>query len=129
MIPSDVASVPEQGQTGFGVSSEKKISDFISEDTKIDADGKVTGTLHYVEGFTEFSRTQSKGYYFPVKLDDKYSSKEITCKGKSTKKATDLNWLLFVVDKQSTFTFSTEQDGTILTLSFENAVFEEHGQV
>ena len=129
MIPSDVASVPEQGQTGFGVTTEKPISTFISEDTKIDADGKVTGTLHYVEDFTEFSKTQSKGYYFPVKLDEKYSSKEISCKGKTTKKAKDLNWLLFIVDKQSTFTFSTVEDGTILTLSFEDAVFEEHGKV
>lgn len=129
MIPSDVASVPEQGQTGFGTTTEKKVSDFISEDTAIDADGKVTGTLHYVENFTEFGGKQTNGYYFPVKLDEKYASKEITCKGKSTKKATDLSWLLFVVDNQSTFTFSTVEDGTILTLSFENATFEEHGQV
>lgn len=129
MITSDVGSVPEQGQTNFGITTEKKISDFISEDTKIDADGKVTGTLHYVENFAEFGGKQTKGYYFPVKLDDKYSTKEITCKGKSTKKAKDLNWLLFVENTQSKFTFSTVEDGTILTLSFENAVFEEHGQV
>lgn len=87
----------------------------------------MTGTLHYVEGFKEFSARQANGYYFPIKLGEKYSGKEITCKGKSTKKATDLDWLLYVVDNKSTFTFSTVEDGTILTLSFENAVFEERG--
>lgn len=87
----------------------------------------MTGTLHYVEGFTEFSKTQSEGHYFVVKLDEKYKDKEIICKGKTTHKAKDLEWILFVVDKQSTFTFSTVEDGTILTLSFEDVEFEAKG--
>lgn len=127
MKPSDVASVPEQGQTVDAKLGSKPISTFISEDTKILADGSVKGTLHYVEGFIEFGKTQSEGHYMVVKLDEKYAEKTITCKGKVTKKAKDLEWVLFVVDNQSTFTFSTDEDGTILTLNFKDAVFEPKG--
>lgn len=124
MIPSDAGSVPDQSQTGFGVPSEKKISDFVSADTAIDVDGKVTGTLHYVKGFTEFSAKEKDGYYFPVQLNEKYASKDVTVRGKNTTTARDLKWLLYVVDSSSTFTFSTTEDGTILTLSFAEATFD-----
>lgn len=116
--------MPAQGQTGFGIATDKPVSTFIGSDVKISSDGKVTGTLHYVKDFTEFGGKKTTGYYFPVKLDKKYTGKEITCKGTSTKKATDLEWLLYVVDKDSKFTFSTVEDGTILTLTFENAKFD-----
>lgn len=79
-----------------------------------------------MEGFKEFSSTgsQQEGHYFVLRLDDKYSGKEITCKGKKTSKAEDLEWILLVPDKTGKFTFSTEADGTVLTLTFEDAVFE-----
>lgn len=104
----------------------KNVSDLISEDTKIDKDGAVTGTLKYVSGWTDFSSNEDEqdGNFFPVVLGDKHRDKEITCTGKTTKKATDLEWVLRVADTSSTFTFSTDEDGTILTLSFKDATLQ-----
>lgn len=104
---------------------DKPVSDLISEDTKIGANGDVTGTLKYVDGWTEFSSEPSEqsGHFFPVVLDSQYSNKEIICTGTKETKATDLEWVLFVKDKGSTFTFKTDVDGEFLTLTFTGATF------
>lgn len=108
---------------------DKQVSELISEDTKIDATGAVTGTLHYVQGWTSFSNEPSEqdGYYFPVELDEKYSGKQITCTGVKAKTAQDLEWVLLVKDQQSKFTFSTPEDGTFLTLTFTGVTLGEKG--
>lgn len=108
---------------------DKPVSELISADTMITASGAVTGTLHYVKGWKAFSDDpeQQNGYYFPLKLDEKYSGKEITCAGTITKKAEDLEWILLVKDQQSKFTFSTDADGTFLTLTFAGVTLGEKG--
>ena len=92
----------------------------------IDSSGAVTGTLNYITGWEKFSNIadEQNGNYFPVKLDEKYSGKEITCEGTKTKKANDLEWVLLVKSTESTFKFSTETDGNFLTLSFKNATLQ-----
>ena len=94
----------------------------ISPDTTIDKTGAVKGTIKYINGWTDFSNEPSEqsGNYFPLSLDEQYADKEITCKGTTTKKARDLDWVLLVKDNNSKFTFSTDT-GDILTLTFKDA--------
>ncbi len=100
------------------------MSDLISEDTAISADGAVTGTLHYVESMESFPEGENSGHYMPVTLDSKYAGKDITVKGKKTTTAQDLDWLLYVADTSSKFTFETVEDGVFLTLTFTGATLE-----
>lgn len=115
-------SVPAQEQTLGDLG--KSVKDLISPDTAIDFTGAVTGTLNYVQNWTEFNSdpAEQNGNYFPVHIDDRYSGKAITCKGEKTKTANDLDWVLFVKGKDSKFTFECEGK-TILTLTFKNATF------
>lgn len=113
-------SVPAQGQTLEGLG--KYVSDLISADTSIDFLGNVTGTLNYIKGWEQFSTNadEQNGNYFPVHIDDKYQGKKITCTGAKQTTAEDLDWVLLVKGKDSTFTFTCEGK-TILTLSFTGA--------
>lgn len=123
---NDSADVLSQGRS-LKSPSGKTGSDLISEDTKIDSNGAVTGTLKYVSEWKEFSKNadEQKGYFFPVVLDSKYEGKEITVVGTKTKKATDLEWALLLKNgKESTFTFSTDEDGEILKLTFKGVTLD-----
>ena len=96
----------------------------MSEDTKIDPDGAVTGTLYQVSGMTAFGEGEQEGHYFPLLLDEKYAGKEITVKRDGTVRASkvkDLDWVLYVPDTGVSFTFETEEDGVFLTLTFSGA--------
>lgn len=99
------------------------MSDLVSEDTKIDKDGAVTGTLLYNTDVTAFDEGEQEGHYFILMLDDKYRDKEVTVKrdGVERGKATDLEWLLYVPSTSTTFTFETAEDGVFLTLTFKGA--------
>ena len=116
-------SVPAQGRT-YEELGGKKVSDLISPDTSIDFLGNVTGTIKYVDWqeFNPSDPNEQKGNYFPVHIDDAYKGKDITCRGTTTKTANDLDWVLLVKGKDSTFTFTCEGK-TILTLSFTGATF------
>ena len=113
-------SVPAQWQTLEGLG--KQVNELISPDTSIDFLGNVTGTLNYIKGWEQFSTNadEQNGNYFPVHISDEYAGKDITCKGKTEHTAQDLDWVLLVKDKDSTFTFTCEGK-TILTLSFTGA--------
>lgn len=104
------------------------VSDLISEDTFISKDGAVTGTLKYNEGVTAFEADEQNGNYFPLQLDKKYEGKEITVKrnGTERKKATDLEWVLYVPDNSVKFTFETAEDGVFLTLTFAEATLSKN---
>lgn len=103
----------------------KKVSEFISADTRIMSSGVVTGTLHYVTGVTSFSEGEQDGHFIPVTLDSKYKDQPITVTGKKTKTATDLDWLLRVSDDKTPFTFATNETDVFLTLNFDNANLEK----
>ena len=91
----------------------------------IDEYGNVTGTLHHVTEWKEFStvKAEQSGNYFPVHLSDEYKGEEITVTGKGTKKATDQDWILLVKDKTTKFKFEAK-DKTIFTLDFSGATLE-----
>ena len=87
----------------------------------------MTGTLKYNKGITAFPDGEQEGHYFPLMLDSEYQGKEITVKrdGAQRKQAVDLEWVLYVPNTGTVFTFETVEDGVILTLSFKGATFAE----
>lgn len=125
MTGSDSAKVPAQDQSlGLGG---KQAKDLVSADTAILADGSVTGTLYHVSDFEAFNPgnlVEQSGNYFPMHLDDeKYGGKAITVKrgdAGSGKTANELDWILRVPSKETTFTFS-EGGKDFLTLNFTKA--------
>lgn len=119
--------MPEQGQSLTAIKTDKKVSDLIDADVQISADGKVTGTVKKVENFTDFSKEETEGYYFPLTLGEKFSGKEITCKGMEVPetKSHDLDWILKLSNgKESKFTFSAE-DAPTLELTFKDVILAE----
>lgn len=70
---------------------------------------------------TTFPKEEQNGHFMPVMLDEKYEGKTFTVVGKKTAKSTDRDWVLRVADNNSTFTFSTDEDGQILKLTFAGA--------
>lgn len=124
--PLTGASVPAQASPTTNPSG-KQISDLVSPDTHVDEYGNVIGTLHKVADWKEFSSTAKykNGHFFPLKLDEQYSGQEIEVDGPETKgkKASDLNWYLFVKDNQSEFTFKCNGK-TLFTINFRNTILE-----
>lgn len=106
---------------------DKQVFDLIDEDVQISPEGAVTGTLKYVNDWTEFSSVESEqsGHYFPITLDSQYSGKMITCTGEKESKAEDLEWVLYVKDNNSTFTFKADDGDVFLTLTFTGATLQE----
>lgn len=123
MTGSDAGSVPAQASEPKDAGGHK-VSELVSEDTYIDSYGKAHGTLHKVESMSTFPEGENSGHYFPVTLDNKYSGKQITVKGKKTATSTDLDWVLYVADNSSRFTFETSEDGIFLTLDFSEVTLE-----
>lgn len=103
----------------------KTIADLVSPDTTVDEYGNVTGTLHKVTGWKDFSNVAAEqtGHYFPIHLSDEYAGEEITVTGKSTKKASDQDWILLVKDTTTKFKFEAKGE-TIFTLDFSGVVLE-----
>lgn len=117
---------------------DKKVSDIISADTAIEADGSVTGTLNYITGWSEFSSNpeEQNGNFFPIKLDDAYqgqtikvtkrapnvtiSSRLIEGYTETVKEAQDLEWVIRVPNKDTTFKFEAN-DVELFTLNFKKA--------
>lgn len=126
MIGSDLASVPAQGQAPKDA-GDKKVSDFISEDTVIRESGEVTGTLHYVTGVKAFGEGEKgNGYFIPVTLAQRYDGQEITVTGvNGSQTHQDLEWLVQVRGTDTTVTFATNQSDVFLTLTFGRAGFEK----
>lgn len=121
MIGSDKAKVPAQSQT-LKDAGDKQVSDFISADTKIGADGAVIGTLKKVDNLTSFGG--KSGYFFPITLDAKYKDKEIKVTGvNGPKTARDLEWLIEISGVDTTVTFEADSS-VFLTLTFKDAAFE-----
>ena len=125
---SDSASVPAQGSEPKDAGG-KKVSELVSADAFIDETGAVTGTLLYVDSMASFPEGENSGHYFPLTLGQKYSGKDITVKGKKTKTAQDLEWLLYVPDTTAKFTFETSEDGVFLTLTFTEATLAAKASV
>lgn len=117
-------SVPSQSQTLLG---DKKVSDLISEDTTIEADGSVVGTLYYVEDFVEFNTSdysEQSGNYFPLHLEKTGATMTIKRDGVARPGKQDMAYdpdlVLRVVDKNTTFTIEVDGQEPV-TINFAKA--------
>ncbi len=119
--------IPEADTQFFGGSDgDKKVSDMISADTKVMADGSVKGTLHNISGFTKFSNSPEEqgGHFFPMSLTK--TGQNITVKKNGTDEKTityDKDWVLRVNDKNTTFEFLIDGKSEI-KLNFTQATLE-----
>lgn len=122
---STVASVPDQTATLLG----KSVSELVSNGTAIRKDGTVTGTLHYVTGFTKFSSKtdEQSGNYFPIELA--VTGTKMTLKKNGTAAAGKENMPfdkdLVLRVTSNTDVFTVEVDGNeVISLNFKQAVLE-----
>lgn len=114
--------MPAQTQSLLG----KKVSDLISDDTRVLADGSVVGTLKHIDSYSQFdSKNKPSGNFFPMILGEQYQGEEITATGPKTKnkKVVDREWILHVEGSDSTFKFECKGK-TIVTLNFKLATLE-----
>lgn len=90
-------------------------------------DGSVIGTLKYVASWPEFNEgniEEQSGNYFPLTLDKKYVGQDITVKknGNAGKTVSETEWVLRIPDKETKFTFATNENDVFLTLNFSGSV-------
>ena len=122
MISPDIMTIPAAGQDFYGKTAGEMASDlFVSED------GTVTGTFHYVTGYTGFNSTKAseqEGYFFPFTLAQTGEKMTFKKNGKATK--TDIAWEannVFRVAAGDTFTVLVDGTETV-TFNFAKATFE-----
>ena len=123
MISPDIMTIPAAGQDLYG----KTVGDLIGSDVAVSEDGTVTGTFHYVTGYTGFNSTEveeQSGYYFPFTLEKAGEKMSFLKNGEPSK--TDIAWEannVFRVTAGDTFTIKVDgQD--VVTLNFSQASFE-----
>ena len=116
----------EQSATPLG---DKKVSELISADTKIMANGDVYGTLYNVEGFTDFNKgnpEEQSGHFFPFTLTGAGGSK-MTFKKNGLETKTDIEYdkdIIFRINDKNT-TFEVLVDGiSAIKLNFTHTKFE-----
>ena len=122
MISPDIMTIPAAGQDLYGKTAGELASDlFVSED------GTVTGTFHYVTGYTGFNNTKAseqEGHFFPFALTQTGEKMTFKKNGKATK--TDIAWETNNVFRVTAGdTFAVLVDGTeVVTFNFARATFE-----
>lgn len=93
----------------------------------VKADGSVTGTFHYVTGYSEFSSLpgEDSGYYFPFHLAKTGTKMTFKKNGSPTKQdiAFDPD-IIFRVTKNDTFEVLIDEQ-SIVTFNFTEATFED----
>lgn len=123
MISPDIMTMPAAGQDFYGKTAGEMITN-----PAVDADGNVTGTLHYVQGYTGFNgsvKKEQEGYYFPFHLAKKGSKMTFKKNGEVTKD--NIPWEadnVFRVSNGDTFSILVDGEETV-TLKFDKAEFEE----
>ena len=123
MMGSDILTLPAASQSLYG----KSVGEMISADTKVLHDGTVTGTFHYVTGYTGFNSAKTEeqeGYFFPFTLTRPGSQMTFKKNGKDSKK--NIPWEadnVLRVTAGDTFAVSVDNE-EIVTFNFAKATFE-----
>lgn len=118
-----VSVIPQDHNLG---KYKKTVNELVTPDTKINADGSVTGTLKHIDNWSEFGTDPAKqsGNYLPVRLDSQFMNKTVVVQGEKTttinvNTEADRDIIIRVKDKNVKFTFTVD-DQLIMTLTFEN---------
>lgn len=104
----------------------KQVSDLVGDDLKVGADGSVTGTFHYVTGYTEFSSEadEQSGYYFPFHLTKTGSKMTFKKNGVATKENIPFDAdIIFRVTQGDTFEVIVDEK-SVVTFNYKGATFE-----
>ena len=123
--PGLTASIPSQDLVWLNM----PISEMISEDASIDENGKVTGTLTYIEDFEDFSSKpeEQEGYYLPVMLNtEDGTTMTIKKNGVAREDKTDIPYdseLILRSTSGDTWTIEVNGDRSI-TLDLSDVEFE-----
>ena len=122
MISPDIMTIPAAGQDLYG-----KTAGEMGSDLFVAADGTVTGTFHYVTGYTGFNSakaSEQEGYFFPFTLTQTGEKMTFKKNGKDSKK--DIAWEannVFRIAAGDTFTVLVD-DAEVVTFNFAKADFE-----
>ena len=104
----------------------KQVSELVGDDLAVKADGSVTGTFHYVTGYSEFSSLpgEDSGYYFPFHLTKTGTNMTFKKNGSPTKEGIPFDPdIVFRVTKDDTFEVVVD-DASVVTFTFAGATFE-----
>lgn len=127
LIGSDTLTLFPSSQTLLG----KQVSELVSDDLTVKADGSVVGTFHYVTGYTEFSSEpdEQEGYYFPFHLTKTGSKMTFKKNGSPTKQniAFDPD-IVFRVTKTDSFEVLVD-DASAVKFTFTGATFEPQSRM
>lgn len=102
----------------------------MGDDLKVEKDGSVTGTFHYVSDYTEFSSVSEEqaGYYFPFHLTKTGSKMTFKKNGVPTKE--NINFdpdIIFRVTQSDTFEVLVD-GSSVVAFTFTGATFEPQVQ-
>lgn len=126
-IDESIMSIPSQTVKFL----EKPISEMVSEDTYVGANGSVYGTLKYITDFEAFNSTnvaEQSGYYFPFNLNKSGTKMTFKKNGVVTKKGLDYDpEILFRVTSPNTIweVYLDEDTVPAVKLNFRTANFEK----
>lgn len=122
MISPDILTMPAAGQDFYGKTAGEMITD-----AWVGKSGTVTGTFHYMSGYTGFNDAlpeEQEGYYFPFTLAK--SGTTMTFKKNGTESKDEIPWEannVFRVAQGDTFEVLV--DGVhVVTFNFTEATFE-----
>ena len=108
----------------------KPVSELLGDDVKILSDGNVTGTLKYVDNYTEFSTVldEQKGNYLPITLKETGTKMTIKKNGAEQPSKTDIAFdkdiVLRIPDTNTTFTIIVDSK-EVITLKFTKATLKK----
>ena len=129
-VVSPDIEIPAAGQDLYG----KTVGDMIGDDVEVSESGAVTGTFHYVTGYTGFNESvpaEQEGYFFPFTLKETGTTMTFKKNGVVSKESIPFEANnVFRVTGSDTFTVLVD-DEEVITFSFSGATFEpktEDGQ-
>lgn len=82
---------------------------------------KITGTLKYVTGYTQFSETASEqsGNYLALKFSGNWDSATLAYNGNTIALDSDKNAVIRVADKTKALTLTATRQGNTETVSYD----------
>ncbi len=103
-------------------------TDLIGDGVSILADGSVVGPIKHLNDYTQFSESEKEGWFFPIRLDEKYRGKS-KCRrvsgspGQQRSNPDDTDWIVRLTDGADTvYEFTADDDPEpFLTLNFRQA--------
>ena len=119
-------TLPAQSQSLLNM----PVSQMMTEDTRVTVDGRVLGTLLYLEKFTGYSSAakEQQGHYFALKLTKTGQKMTIKKNGTAAKNKTDMTFdpeiVLRVEDNDTVFEIEVDKK-SVVKLNFKETVLTE----